>query len=239
MASLHPLRSRRLGVLVALLLVPTLAARAQAPARLDPARLVPHIYSLAAVANGQRVGWWRYEITRLADGWRYEDRTQLGARLDQRTTILLDGEGRIRSVEQRARMGEDSLTADAAWTDTRVTGESRTPGPTPHRTFDLPITPATIDDNFLAAVLPTLDWAVGDTLVLEVMSTGQGTVTPMALTVERGDTIEVDGRAVPVWVGTMTGGPLPVQYVVSRDRPRRVHRIAPIGSPLAFERVAG
>ena len=121
----------------------------------------------------------------------------------------------------------------------RVTGESRTPGPTPHRTFDLPITPATIDDNFLAAVLPTLDWAVGDTLVLEVMSTGQGTVTPMALTVERGDTIEVDGRAVPVWVGTMTGGPLPVQYVVSRDRPRRVHRIAPIGSPLAFERVAG
>src|SRR5438309_1422056 len=124
--------------------------------------------------------------------------------------------------------------------DCRVEGRAVTPqreGTSKTVQVDTTVAPGTIDDNQLHVILLALPLADGKTFTMNVFSSGEGVTKLLTVKVAGVENITVPAGTFPAYRLELSGLQLPVVMHVTRDLPRRLLRIEPVGAPLVFELV--
>lgn len=216
-----------------------LTAAASAVA-LDPRKLVAGRDSFAVLVQGNPFGYTTTEVARAADGFTITQTSVLGPIGTQETTLSLDERLGMRAVKQSGKLQGMDTRIDVAYADGRATGSAATPQPTggvQEVTVDAEVPAGAIDDNAVAALLPTMPWAEGARFTIPVFASGQGTLQPHTFTVAGAESVTVPAGTVQAWKVEATGGQVPVTYWVEQAAPHRVLKIAPVGLPLEMVRV--
>ena len=84
---------------------------------------------------------------------------------------------------------------------------------------------------------PALPLADGKTFTMNVFSSGEGVTKLLTVKVAGVENITVPAGTFPAYRLELSGLQLPVVMHVTRDLPRRLLRIEPVGAPLVFELV--
>ena len=143
-------------------------------------------------------------------------------------------------VEQTGTAGMQPAEVHLTYANGRVKGRAVTPqreGTPKTVLVDTTVAPGTIDDNQLHVILPALPLADGKTFTMNVFSSGEGVTKLLTVKVAGVENITVPAGTFPAYRLELSGLQLPVVMHVTRDLPRRLLRIEPVGAPLVFELV--
>jgi predicted Zn-dependent peptidase len=203
----------------------------------DVQRLQPRTDSLVIVAQGQPVGLQVAEISRGGDSVVYTERTSLGPQLNQITRLVFDSAGRMRRLDQTGRVrGHDTKIA-LTYGAGRVKGQAQvldSIGSPRIVAVDTAIAPATIDDNALVALLPTLPWALNTRWTIPVFASGESRVRKVTLTVADIEPVRTPAGDFEAFRADLEGASQAVSFYVTTTAPYRLVRIALTGSPVEF-----
>ena len=148
------------------------------------------------------------------------------------------GDLSLRQVDQTSAFGPQKGEVHLQYGAGRVKGRAVVPqrqGPPKTFTVDTTLAPGTIDDNALGVLVPALPLAAGSTLTVSAFSSGTGGIKVYTLKVNTPESVTVPAGTFQAYRVDITGGQGPIQMFVSTDTPRRVLKIAPVGSPLVLE----
>jgi zinc protease len=208
---------------------------------LDLSALVPRRDSFAISYSGNPIGWQRAVLEQTADGFRYREDTQLAGVVNQMTVLELDKSGGMRSVKQSGKVQGQEVAIDVSYAGGRAKGSAKTPDPKTGQikavTIDTALTPGTIDDNAIQALLPAFKWNAGAKWTLNVLSAGQGEIKPWTLAVTSTESVTGRGQPVEAYRAELNGGETPLVLWVSTATPHRLVKIAVAGQPFEFLRV--
>ncbi|HEV8150218.1 MAG TPA: insulinase family protein [Gemmatimonadales bacterium] len=208
---------------------------------LDLGALVPRRDSFAISYGGNPIGWQRAVLEQTGDGFRYTEDTQLAGVVNQTTVLELDTTGGMRSLKQSGKVQGQDVAIDVSYAGGRAKGSAKTPDPKTGKikavTIDTALTPGTIDDNAIQALLPALKWSAGAKWTINVLSAGQGEIKPWTLAVTGSETVSGRGVTVAAYRAELNGGEAPLVLWVSTAAPHRLVKIAVAGQPFEFVRV--
>lgn len=218
---------------LALMLAPV--ARAQSP--FDPVRLVPRSDSFAVVVQGRAVGGVRETIERTPDGYRLTS-SQAMAGMTQVTRVNFSKALEMRAVKQTGQVRGSEMKIDVSYDKGRAKGTATTPGPQGLKSIvvDTTVPRGAVDDNLLQGLLHTLPLGEGRSFPISVFSSGQGTTTMMTVRVVGAESVTVPAGTFDTWKLDVTGGPVLVNFWVSKAQPRVV-KLGFGGAPMSFELV--
>jgi hypothetical protein len=210
-------------------------AGAQSP--FDAARLVLRSDSFAVVVQGRTVGGVRETIERTATGFRLTS-AQAMAGMSQSTNVDFSKSLEMRAVKQTGQVRGSEMKIDVTYDKGRAKGSATTPGPQGLKTIvvDTTVPRGAVDDNLLQGLLHTLPLGEGKSFTIPVFSSGQGTTTMMTAKVVGAESVTVPAGTFDTWKLEISGGPVPVQFWVSKAQPRVV-KLGFGGAPMAFELV--
>lgn len=223
-------------------LTPADLAPEVAALELDPGALRPGRYEYQMVFNDNPVG--RQVVTISRDGGTIvlADSLDLGLMgMRQHSRVLLDGRTlAVRTVEQSTDMrGQQGITR-LEYAGDRVRGTVAVPqrtGTIDQVDVDTTVAPGTVDMNALQAVIPALALEPGTSVTVNVFDSSQLTIWPLTLTVDGTEEISVPAGTFPAVKIELSGGPQPMIFYVTRDTPRQIVKIQPVGQPVRFELV--
>ena len=211
------------------------------PLTLDASQFVTRTDSFQALVQGNVLGSQVTSLRRTADSIVLVERTVLGPFLQQQTTVVLDPTTFApRQVDQTGTAGTQPAEVHLTYANGRVKGRAVTPqreGTPKTVQVDTVVAPGTVDDNQLHAILPALPLADGKTFTINVFSSGEGVTKLLTVKVAGVENITVPAGTFPAYRLELSGLQLPVVMHVTRDLPRRLLRIEPVGAPLVFELV--
>ncbi|HET7042978.1 MAG TPA: hypothetical protein VFI13_13250 [Gemmatimonadales bacterium] len=194
--------------------------------------------------RGVPIGWQTSQVTRSGDGIRVVDHLSIGAFAEQRTEILLGRDGTVHWVQQGGIVQGVPIRTSLEYRRNRVRGVTVVPTSLGGVAIpaDTTIPPGTIDDNAITAFLPALPWgpdarwtfpdfvATSDTIRKVLVDS----VRTMTLRVTGPATVSLPTGAVSTWQVELGGGPSPVVYFISQDRPHRLVRMELPGAGFEF-----
>lgn len=208
---------------------------------LDLAALVPRRDSFSITLQGNAIGWQRGLLDKTADGFRYTEDTRIGGFVDQRTELVMDEKGRMKSVTQSGKVQGQDAKVDVVYAAGRAKGTATTPDPQTRQVkqvaIDTVVADGTIDDNAVQALLPALKWKPGAKWTINVLSAGQAEIKPWTLAVAGTESVTVGGAPVEAYRAELTGPPAPLTFWVSTAAPHLLLKIAIAGAPVDFIRV--
>ena len=211
------------------------------PLILDASQFFSRTDSFQALVQGNVMGSQVTSLRRTADSLVFAEHTVLGPFLQQRTTVVLDpATFAPLQVEQTGTAGMQPAEVHLTYANGRVKGRAVTPqreGTPKTVLVDTTVAPGTIDDNQLHVILPALPLADGKTFTMNVFSSGEGVTKLLTVKVAGVENITVPAGTFPAYRLELSGLQLPVVMHVTRDLPRRLLRIEPVGAPLVFELV--
>lgn len=215
----------------------SLATIAKAQSSFDPARLVPRSDSFAVVVQGRAVGGVRETIERTADGYRLTS-SQAMAGMSQVTSVDFSKTLEMRAVRQTGQVRGSEMKIDVTYDKGRAKGSATTPGPQGLKSIvvDTTVPRGAVDDNLLQGLLHTLPLGEGKSFSIPVFSSGQGSTTMMTARVAGAESVTVPAGTFNAWKVEISGGPVPVQFWVSKAQPRVV-KLGFGAAPMAFELV--
>lgn len=209
-----------------------------AAASFDPAGLEARSDSFAMLVNGSPIGGQRLDLERLADGWRFTERTEIGGRMEQRTTVALDDRLAPVSVRQVGSAMGDSMGIRVDYTAGRAVGTARTPSPQgvfEEAEIDAEVPDGVVDDNTLQILLPALEWSPDAAYRLRVFSSGIGETRQTVLRVTGIEEVEVPAGVFEAYRVEADRENAPVAFWITTGEPRRVVKVASLAAP--FEAV--
>jgi len=219
-------------------LTPADLAPKVAALELDLGALAARRDSFSVSYAGNKIGWQRGVLEPISDGFRYSEDLHLGGLVEQSTTLELDRAGNMRSVKQTGKQQGQDVMIDVNYAGGRAKGSAKTPDPKTRQvksvTIDTALTPGTIDDNAITALLPALSWKPGAKWTVNVMSAGQAEIKPWTLTVVGTDSVKLGAAAVDAYRAELSGGDAPLVLWVSTAKPHRLVKIAVAGQPVEF-----
>ena len=211
------------------------------PLTLDATQFVARTDSFQALVQGNVLGSQVTTVRKTADSLVISEHTVLGPFLQQQTTVVLDPTTFApRQVDQTGTAGTQPSEIHLTYANGRVKGRATTPqreGTPKTIAIDTTVAPGTIDDNQLQAILPALPLADGKTFTINVFSSGEGVSKLLTVKVAGVENVTVPAGTFPAYRLELSGLQLPVVMHVTRDLPRRMLRVQPVGAPLVFELV--
>ncbi len=219
---------------------PLTAAALMAPAaptaKVALAPLAPFRDSVTMLVQGNAFGYQVKSLEKAGTGFRYTEKSVLGPLGTQTTTVTLAADGTTQAVAQTGQMQGQATKIDLAYAGGRVKGSATTPSATGPKsiTVDTTVAAGTIDDNALAAIMPSLAWAPGAKFTMNVFQSGKGTPVVMTLTVAGTESVTVPAGTFPAYRAEMTGGERAVTFYVGTAAPHRVLRTTLAGVPVEF-----
>lgn len=206
------------------------------PLNLDMTRLVARSDSFVVMVQGNAFGFQRTSLEKNAGGYTYTEATQIGAIVNQTTTLTFGEKLDMRHVTQRGTMQGQELKTDVTYSGGRVKGSAMTPTPQGVRTvaIDTAIAAGTLDDNAVQAIVPALKWTPNAKFQMSVFSAGQGGLRPMTLNVAGKESVMVPAGTFDVYRAELTGGQAPVTLFVTTAAPHRVVKVTIAGAPIEF-----
>lgn len=204
--------------------------------RIDLASVTGRTDTLAILAQGQTVGLQVTQLTRSGDSLLYIERTALGTALNQRTTLVFDTGGRMRSLEQSGTARGQDTRISLAYGSGRVRGKAQVVGGQGPVAFavDTAVPGGVLDDNGVQAILPLLAWAPNTRWAFQVFVSGENAIRRMTLTVADLVSLPIQDSAVECYRADLEGGQQRVSFYVTRALPHRVVRVELAGSPVIF-----
>jgi predicted Zn-dependent peptidase len=223
------------------LTVEDLSPRA-AEVSLDPAQLVARRDSFAFMFQGNAMGAQVSDLRREGDGLVYVEETTIPVMgLSQRTQVRMAGESMApRSVEQSGQVQGQATETRVTIADGRASGRGQSPqegGQIKTVEVDTAVAAGTFEVNQVQALVPALPLAEGASFSLNVFNASDATTKVFTFKVEGTEDVTVAAGTFPSYRVSLTGGDLPVVFLVSRETPRRVVKIEIVGQPVAFELV--
>jgi hypothetical protein len=154
--------------------------------------------------------------------------------MNQTTTLTLSPTGAVRTVMQSGSMQGQATKIDATYANGRVKGSATTASQTGPKTvtFDTTVAPGTIDENAIAAIIPTLPWSKTAAFTLPVFSPGDGVAKTFNLRVTGTQSVTVPAGTFDSYVVEMSGGQVPLMIYVTTAQPYRIVKSAPVGPPI-------
>ncbi len=208
---------------------------------LDPRALVAGVDSFNVLLQGREFGFQRYEVKPDADGYTLVESSKLGPVASQTTTLRLDAELNVRSVEQNGTMQGQKTSILVNYADGRATGTASMPAPPAGAVapiaIDAEVPAGVIDDNALMMLLPTMPWTASARFTLPVFTSGQGKLESYTLAVAGSEDVEVPAGTFKAYRVEVTGGSQPMTLYISQDAPHRLLRMAIVGAPVEVVRV--
>jgi zinc protease len=204
---------------------------------LDVSRLVPRTDSLVILAQGQPVGLQVAEIARAGDSVVYTERTSLGPQLNQITRLVFDSTGRMRRLDQTGKVRGQDTRITLTYGGGRVKGQAQvldSIGRPRTLAVDTAVAAATIDDNALVALLPTLPWALNTRWTIPVFGSGENRLRNVTLTVADIQQVRTPAGDFEAFRADLEGASQTVSFYVTTKAPYRLVRITLTGSPIEF-----
>jgi zinc protease len=203
---------------------------------LDLKQLTARRDSFVVLANGKPVGWQTTTLRTTADGFEYEESTEIGTMLKQTSTVSFGPAGEMRKLTQDGTVQGKEVKAALTYTANRVQGFATTAGPEGPRTgmVDTTITPDVMDENVVQGLLPVFRWRPGATWTLPVFSASQNRRRTLALKVTGTEQVSLPGGSVDAYRAELTSEDQSVTYYVTTAAPHRVVRVVVAHTPLEF-----
>lgn len=206
---------------------------------LDLTALTPRRDSLAIMVQGNQLGYLRAVLAKTPGGFQYVEETHIAALVDQTTTLDMDSSAGMKHVKQVGQVQGIAAAIDVGFENGRAKGTASTPSA--DRTIktvaiDTALAPGTLDDNAIQALLPAFRWAPGAKWTFQVLSTGQGEIRTMTLTVSGTESVIVNGAAVECYRAELTGGQQAITFLVSTAAPHRLMKLTVAGAPIEMIR---
>jgi len=208
----------------------------QVPLTISAAGATARTDSMVIVAQGVSVGLQVSEVARAGDSVVYTERTSIGTAISQRTTVVFDTAGRMRSLTQNGKVREQETRIVLRYAGGRVQGDAQVVGAQgPQRfTVDTAVSAAIIDDNAIQAVLPYLQWGLNQEWQFEVFASGENQSRTMTLTSADIVRVNVPAGQFEAYRADLHGASQPVSFYVTTAAPHRIVRVALSGSPIEF-----
>lgn len=214
-----------------------LVVKAGATASIDASRLVARSDSFVVMVQGRPFGFQTTAVEKKADGFTLTERTVLGPVINQTTTVQLDARANPVSVRQGGTMMGKDTKIELDYAGGRVKGtavvpDARNQGQLKTVTVDTTVTAGTIDENAMAAILPTLRWAPGAKHLVSAFSAGDAATKVMTLAIAGEEQVTVPAGTFATWKLDVTGGQMPTTFFITKDAPHRLVKIAIVGQPI-------
>ena len=206
---------------------------------LDAAALTAASDSFAVLVQGREFGYQVSTLARAEGGWTYTERAQLATIIQQSTTVTFGADLVMRGTVQSGRIQGQEQSLRVTYADGKASGTGRVPGAQGMEDVgfaDVAVPVGTIDENLVAALLPTLAWAPGAQFTLSVL-TAKGAVQPRTYAVAAEEPVTVAGAAVPAFKVSATGGEQAGTFWIEKAAPHRILKFGPLGQPIEFVRV--
>jgi zinc protease len=211
------------------------------PVAFDQEQIVSRRDSFAVLVQGNSFGGLTRDLE--VDDQTIIGRTvlSLGPFLSQTTALVVDrGTMRAVKVDQTGQQQGQEMQVHIQYdADGRATGTVHVPGPDSlhEASVDTVLAPHVIDDNMVQMLAGAFPLAVGGSFMVATYDAAQGNVWPIAVRVTDAGTVTVPAGDFDAYKLDLTGGPVPLQYWVSKATPRLLLRMELVGQPISFELV--
>jgi zinc protease len=197
-------------------------------------KLVARSDSFVVMVQGNPFGFQKARLEKSGAGWKYSEEVSLGPMGGQKTDVTFDADLTPGTVSQNGTQMGQATKIEVSYAGGRAKGSATTPSQTGPKTVqvDAEVAKGTIDDNMLAAILPTFRWAAGAKFSVPVFQSGKGTSTVVTLTVAGEETVAVPVGSIPAWKVEVAGTEAPVVFYIEKAAPNRLVKIAIVGAPV-------
>jgi hypothetical protein len=202
--------------------------------------LVPQRDSLAVQMQGLPMGTEVSSLERTPTGWRYTTMTSV-ADVKQISEVQARPDGAVERMHQRVERGDVVAVSDLSYTGGRIRGTVQLPSRTSKGvetiTIDTVAVAGVIDDNFIAAVQPSLAWAPGATITVPVFVGGLNETQMWTFRVVGTEKVTVPAGTFPAYRVELQVGAHTLLSWVEVAAPHRVLKRVPVGSPIEIVRL--
>jgi hypothetical protein len=207
-----------------------------APLAIRAGEVTPRTDSLVILAEGKAVGLQVATIGRAGDSVTYLEQTALGTSVAQRTLLVFDTLGQMRSLDQSGQVRGQQTRIQLKYQAGHVRGTASVPGPDGPRSVavDTTVSPSILDESAVQAFLPLLRWELNTRWTFEVFSSGEARPRPMTLTAADLTRIAVPAGEFECYRADLEGGPQPISFYVTSGAPHRIIRVEMANSPIEF-----
>jgi hypothetical protein len=205
---------------------------------LDLAALVPRRDSFAIIGQGVELGWLRGVFERSDSGFRYVEDTRIANFVNQTTTLELDSKAGMRSVKQSGTVQGFQASIDVTFSGNHARGNASVPTQEGIKNvaIDTTLAPGTLDDNAIQALLPAFRWKPDGKWTFTVLSSGQGEIHTVTLSVTGTESLTVGSQTVECYRAEAVGLASPVTFLVTTAAPHRLMKILVAGTPIEMIR---
>lgn len=207
-------------------------------AAIDPAGIVARSDSFALLVQGQTVGGMRQIVERDVQGIRIVEELSLPGQT-QRSENRLDAAGRQVTRSGNVTIGGATFETRLRYANGRVSGTTSLPTPQgPHTVkSDTTISPGTLDESVLPALVASFVWRDGATYSLPVFVGAAGRTFTATLAATGREKVTVPAGSFDAWKIVYAGTPQAMTIWVSTAAPHRVVKLAIDAQPVSLELV--
>jgi hypothetical protein len=201
--------------------------------------LVPQRDSFALLVQGKRVGTEVSSLERTATGWNYSTTTTMPG-VEQATEVRAGSDGGVERMHQRLHRGNAVAVSDLTYAGGRITGTIQLPtqaGGVEVIPIDTVAVAGVVDDNFVAAVQPSLAWAPGASVTIPVFVGGKNATQQWTFRVLGTENVTVPAGTFPAYKVALHDEPRVLLTWIEVAAPHRVLKRVPVGSPLELVRL--
>jgi predicted Zn-dependent peptidase len=211
------------------------------PVAFDHSQIIARADSFQALLQGNPFGAQTTTVQVAGDSIVFTEATTLGPVVQQRTTVVMStADLAMRRSDQTGTVQGQQSEIHLVYANGRVKGNATVPqaGGTPKTVaVDTTVPAGAIDDNVLSLVVPALPLAEGKSFNLNVFSSGEGVTKVATIKVAGVENVTVPAGTFSAYRLEISGMQLPVVMHVTTESPRRLLRVAPVGTPLVFQLV--
>jgi hypothetical protein len=179
-------------------------------------------------------------LERTPTGWRYTTTTSV-ADVKQQSEVQARPDGAVERMYQRIQRGDLVAVSDLSYAGGRIRGTVQLPSRTGKGVetiaIDTVAVAGVIDENFIAAVQPSLAWAPGATITVPVFVGGLNETQMWTFRVVGTEKVTVPAGTFAAYKVELQVGMHTLLSWVEIAAPHRVLKRVPIGSPIEIVRV--
>ena len=208
---------------------------------LEPAALVSGRDSFVVLAEGNPIGARTTVLQRTADSVVFTETLRLEEDAATRLTVVLDpSDLTLQRMEQTGKVGGQNSDMRLRVAAGRLTGSATIPTPNGEEqiTIDTALASGPWYIEFASHVIVrALPLSAGAAFVLPVYSVGDQTLKTLRVQVAGPDSVRVPAGAFRAFKVNVSGGEMPFLFFVTEGPPRRIVKVAIVGTPVTFELV--
>ncbi|HET7583465.1 MAG TPA: pitrilysin family protein [Gemmatimonadaceae bacterium] len=205
---------------------------------IDAAALTARTDSFTIMVQGQAFGYQTGVLSKTADGYQYEQHTEIGPMLQQKSTVTFTEAPALQHIAASGTLQGQQLSVDITVTGGHAKGTASVPGPQgPHSVeTDTDVPPGTMNDDVLRAIIPALPWSAGAKWSFPSLDESKGTVQQLTISVDTTESVTLPDGAVNAYRASVTGGEQPITLWVSVAAPHELLKVTIAGAPITFVR---